>query len=184
MGSLLFEKKRLFKLYFNLWAKVFRVYCKTFSARSSELHSLCPVEHSMEKSFLKNLVFLHEEVRWNFLEIRRKNSERVVRTALYMPGGKISWENFLRKKNNSFPATRRKFSWFIAKRVFWQELQNRSARVKKIICEKILLKKIEKPAIADNRRKLSALLALKFQHVCQNFYQVSSWTSYEKIVGW
>ena len=38
------------------------------------------------KFFLKNLVSLHEEVRWNFLEIRSKNSQRVVRTALYMPG--------------------------------------------------------------------------------------------------
>ena len=62
-----------FKLYFTLWAKVFRVYGKKFSARLSEQHSLCPVEHSMKKSFLQNLVFLQEEVQWNFLEIQRKN---------------------------------------------------------------------------------------------------------------
>ena len=88
------------------------------------------------------------------------------------------------KKNNSFPDTRRKFSWFIAKRVFWQELQNRSARVKKKFVKKYFWNKLKKSALVDNRWKFSGLLALTFQQVCQNFYQVSSWTSYEKIVGW
>ena len=101
-----------------------------------------------------------------------------------MPGEKFHEKISYEKKINSFPDTRRKFSWFIAKRVFWQELQNRTARDKNRICEKILLKKFKKSAIADNRRKFSALLALKFQQVCQNLYQVSSWTSYEKIDGW
>ena len=50
-----------------------------------------------EEKILQNLVFLYEEIRWNFLELLSKNFERVVRTALYMPG-KIFMRNFLWKK--------------------------------------------------------------------------------------
>ena len=72
--------------------KFFGFMAKRFLHAWSELLSLCPVDHSMKKSFLKNLVYLHEEVHWNFLEIRRKNFERVVRTVFYMPR-----ENFYEK---------------------------------------------------------------------------------------
>ena len=118
--------------------KYFGFMAKRFLHAWSELLSLCPVDHSMKKIFWKNLVYKHEEIRWKFLEIRRKNFERVVRTALYMPGEKFH-EKIFHEKNNSFPDTRRTFSWFIARKVFRQELQNRSARVKKN-CEKIVLK--------------------------------------------
>ena len=53
--------------------KYFVFMAKRFLHAGSELLSLCPVDHSMKKKFLKNLVFLHEEIHWNFLEIRSKN---------------------------------------------------------------------------------------------------------------
>ena len=42
------------------WRKYFGVMAKRFLHAWSELLSLCPVDHSMKKSFLKNLVYLHE----------------------------------------------------------------------------------------------------------------------------
>ena len=129
MGRLSFEKN-LLNCISLCRRKYFGFMAKRFLHAWSELLSLCPLDHSMKKDFLKNLVSIHEEIRWKFLGNRRKNFERVVRTALYMPGAKFH-EKFFYEKNNSFPDTRRTFSWFIAKRVFRQELQNRSARVKR-----------------------------------------------------
>ena len=134
MGSLFFEENILNCISFCR-RKKFWSYGKTFSARlvrtaffvsSGSFHE--------EKFFEKPCSFT-----WgNSLKLSRNSTLKFresCQNCTLHARGKISWENFLWKKNNSFPDNRRKFSWFIAKRVFWGERQNRTACVQNKHCE-------------------------------------------------
>ena len=94
MESIFFVKK-LFKLYFTFYAETFQV----FPPRLSELYFLGPEELSMRKRFLKYMFFFHfRKLGETSAEIWCENSEKVVRTALYVPGETYQERNFLWKK--------------------------------------------------------------------------------------
>ena len=141
---------------------------ENFSGRISKLHSLCPVEQSMRKRFLKNIVFLH----------LRKLGERLPQVffttclseLLSTCQGKISWKKLpLEKIINSFLQTRLKFSGSLAK-VFWQHRPNWTIQVQRCFVNKIVSEKSETFAISENGWNLFRFWAIKIQQVCQNFY--------------